>query len=79
MFQHVDHVRASVGKKLRALDGLEEYFWLSENTYPHTTMILAEVEGATTIEAWRDAPLWDPDSIARSTETWFRYLGEKRG
>ena len=31
------------------------------------------------IEAWRDAPLWDPDSIARSTETWFRYLGEKRG
>ena len=57
MFQHVDHVRASVGKKLRALDGLEEYFWLSENTYPHTTMILAEVEGATTIEAWRDA-LW---------------------
>jgi UDP-glucose 4-epimerase len=31
------------------------------------------------IELWRDAPLWDPDSIARSTEKWFRYLGEKRG
>jgi UDP-glucose 4-epimerase len=31
------------------------------------------------IELWRDAPLWDPDSIARSTEKWFRYLGERRG
>jgi UDP-glucose 4-epimerase len=31
------------------------------------------------IELWRDAPLWDPDSIARSTEKWFRYLGHKRG
>lgn len=27
------------------------------------------------IEKWRDAPLWEPDSIARATETWFRYLG----
>ncbi len=27
------------------------------------------------IERWRDAPLWDPASIARATETWFRYLG----
>ena len=26
------------------------------------------------IERWRDAPLWDPASIARATETWFRYL-----
>jgi UDP-glucose 4-epimerase len=33
------------------------------------------------IERWRDAPLWDPASIAHATETWFRYLGgegEKR-
>ena len=29
------------------------------------------------IERWRDAPLWDPASIARATETWFRYLGKK--
>ncbi|MBM86661.1 MAG: NAD-dependent dehydratase [Rhodospirillaceae bacterium] len=28
------------------------------------------------IERWRDAPLWDPASIARATETWFAYLGE---
>ena len=29
------------------------------------------------IERWRDAPLWDPASIARATETWFRYLGRE--
>lgn len=28
------------------------------------------------IERWRDAPLWDPNSIAKATETWFRYLGK---
>jgi UDP-glucose 4-epimerase len=27
------------------------------------------------IELWRDAPLWDAQSIARASETWFRYLG----
>ena len=26
------------------------------------------------IDAWRDAPLWDPDSIARATRTWFDVL-----
>jgi UDP-glucose 4-epimerase len=29
------------------------------------------------IERWRDAPLWDPASIAQATETWFRYLGKE--
>jgi len=29
------------------------------------------------IERWHDAPLWDPASIARATETWFRYLGKQ--
>jgi UDP-glucose 4-epimerase len=29
------------------------------------------------IERWRDAPLWDPASIAHATETWFRYLGNE--
>ena len=28
------------------------------------------------IEVWRDAPLWDPDSIAKATRTWFQYLGK---
>jgi UDP-glucose 4-epimerase len=27
------------------------------------------------IEYWRDAPLWDPESIARATKTWFEFLG----
>jgi UDP-glucose 4-epimerase len=29
------------------------------------------------IEAWRDAPLWDPQSIAVATKTWFQYLGRE--
>jgi UDP-glucose 4-epimerase len=28
------------------------------------------------IDHWRDAPLWDPDSIAKATEVWFRHLGK---
>ncbi|TAN62442.1 MAG: NAD-dependent dehydratase, partial [Magnetospirillum sp.] len=27
------------------------------------------------IDYWREAPLWDPDSIAKATATWFKYLG----
>ena len=27
------------------------------------------------IEYWRSAPLWNPESIAKATGTWFRYLG----
>ncbi len=30
------------------------------------------------IKSWRDAPLWDPASIARATEDWFRYLGGEK-
>ena len=29
------------------------------------------------INYWRDAPLWDPKSIAEATKTWFQYLGSK--
>ncbi len=28
------------------------------------------------IEYWRDAPVWDPDSIAEATKDWFKYLGK---
>jgi UDP-glucose 4-epimerase len=28
------------------------------------------------IEKWRDAPVWDPDSISKATEGWFRHLAE---
>ena len=26
------------------------------------------------IDYWKNAPLWDPDSIAKATKTWFEYL-----
>ena len=29
------------------------------------------------IEHWREAPLWEPDSIAAATRTWFHYLESK--
>src|SRR5690348_10031120 len=30
------------------------------------------------IENWRDAPLWDPESIAAATKTWFQYLATEK-
>jgi UDP-glucose 4-epimerase len=27
------------------------------------------------IHHWRDAPVWEPGSIAAATADWFRYLG----
>jgi UDP-glucose 4-epimerase len=27
------------------------------------------------IDYWREAPLWDADSIGKATESWFKYLG----
>lgn len=29
------------------------------------------------IEYWRDAPLWEPESIAKATKTWFEMLSDK--
>lgn len=26
------------------------------------------------LEAWKDAPIWTPDTIEKETELWFRYL-----
>jgi UDP-glucose 4-epimerase len=28
------------------------------------------------IDYWRDAPVWNPDSIAEATKDWFKYLGK---
>ena len=28
------------------------------------------------IDYWREAPLWEPASIAEATKTWFKYLGD---
>lgn len=30
------------------------------------------------IDYWRDAPLWDPETIAKSTASWFSYLGSSQ-
>jgi UDP-glucose 4-epimerase len=29
------------------------------------------------IENWKDAPLWDPSSIEKATDTWFKFMGKK--
>lgn len=29
------------------------------------------------LDDWRDAPIWEPESIQRATESWFRYLGKE--
>jgi UDP-glucose 4-epimerase len=29
------------------------------------------------IDYWKDAPLWNPDSIAQATQTWFKFLDKK--
>ena len=31
-----------------------------------------------TIEYWREAPLWDSESIDKATQSWFKYLGGDR-
>lgn len=29
------------------------------------------------LEDWRDAPVWDADSVAQATTSWFKYLGKE--
>jgi UDP-glucose 4-epimerase len=29
------------------------------------------------IDCWKNAPLWDPESIAKATRTWFEFLSPK--
>ena len=50
----------------------DELGWIPEISFEEG---VAKVVAA--IDYWRDAPLWDPESIARSTKTWFDYLGPK--
>lgn len=42
---------------------------------PRVTFEEGVARMVTEIEYWRDAPLWDPESIARATKTWFEFLG----
>ena len=41
---------------------------------PQVSFEQGVAEVAANIDYWRDAPLWDPTSIASATEVWFRYL-----
>ena len=29
------------------------------------------------LEDWRDAPVWNPETIQQATSKWFQYLGDK--
>ncbi len=58
-----DCTRAAIGKIRRELG------WNPTVSFEEgVRRMLAEVD------YWRDAPLWDPDSIARATRTWFDAL-----
>ena len=44
----------------------------------HPTVSLADgvARMVDDIEVWKDAPLWDPGSIATATRTWFHYMAQ---
>jgi hypothetical protein len=44
-----------VETKLRALGTFEEYIWLVEQKTPRTIVVVAELQGPTTIDGWRTA------------------------
>ncbi len=49
----------------------EELGWKPEVTFKEgVAKMVAD------IDHWRDAPLWDPQSIEQATEAWFKYLGD---
>lgn len=61
-----DCTHADIGKIQRRLG------WRPKVSIEEGVRILLE-----TIEYWRQAPVWTPDSIAVATRDWFRYLGNK--
>jgi UDP-glucose 4-epimerase len=54
---------ADTGKILRKTG------WKPEVSFQEGVKIMLE-----NINYWKDAPLWEPDSIAKATEDWFKYL-----
>ena len=56
----------------RLIEGANEpvAFWRTPVAYTNRKTV-AE------IERWKDAPLWDRESIALATQTWFQYLGSR--
>src|SRR6266404_8539519 len=51
----VEHAQSVNTTKLRDLDTFEEFFWLLEQSAPLFHAVVAEVNGATTFEQWKDA------------------------
>jgi hypothetical protein len=51
----VEHAQPVNAIKLRDLDAFEEFFWLVEQSAPMFHAVVVEVNGATTIEQWKDA------------------------
>lgn len=48
--------------------------WKPKVSFPEgVSYMMAEIEN------WKDAPLWDPQSIHEATKTWFRYMAPKQG
>jgi UDP-glucose 4-epimerase len=45
---------------------------------PKVDFVTGVAEMIRGIERWRDAPLWEPESIATATEAWFRYLAPEQ-
>jgi UDP-glucose 4-epimerase len=45
------------------------------NWHPEISFEQGVAKIVAAIDYWRNAPLWDPESIAKATGTWFRYLG----
>lgn len=43
--------------------------------YPQVTFEDGVAKMLANIEDWRDAPVWDPSSIQKATQSWFKYLG----
>ncbi|HTW52986.1 MAG TPA: NAD-dependent epimerase/dehydratase family protein [Stellaceae bacterium] len=44
---------------------------------PQVTFEVGVARMMAEIDKWRDAPLWDPESIARATKVWFDHLGSE--
>jgi UDP-glucose 4-epimerase len=45
------------------------------NWYPEVPFEDGVAKMIANIENWRDAPVWDSNSIQKATSSWFKYLG----
>jgi UDP-glucose 4-epimerase len=57
---------ANVDKIIKLLD------W-----HPQVTFEDGVAKMLASIEDWRNAPVWEPSSIQKATQSWFKYLGKK--